>query len=163
MFNLSLPAWEMMIRAVAVYSFLLVTLRLTGKRQIGQLAPFDLVLLLILSNAVQNSMNGGDNSLIGGLISALTLLIFNFGIAWFTYRNKTFARLVDGVPEVIIHNGKIIETRMNREQITHHELETALRQAGCSGVHDVQFAVLETNGAITVIKREPSLSKGSRT
>src|SRR5437868_14356616 len=89
MFNMAIPWWELIVRSVVVYAFLLVLLRLTGKRQVGQLAPFDLVLLLVLSNAVQNSMNAGDNSLIGGLIAAATLVGLNFLVGFATYRNKT--------------------------------------------------------------------------
>ena len=88
MWNLSVPWWELIVRSIVVYVFLIVLLRLTGKRQVGQLAPFDLVLLLVLSNAVQNSMNGGDNSVLGGLISASTLICLNFSLGYLTYRNK---------------------------------------------------------------------------
>src|SRR6266704_1313765 len=88
MWNLSLPWWEFVLRGAIVYVFLLVILRITGKRQTGQLAPFDLVLLLILSNAVQNSMNGGDNSLLGGVISATTLVLLNWIVGFATFRSK---------------------------------------------------------------------------
>ena len=88
MLNLAIPIWELVLRSGVVYGFLLVLLRLTGKRQIGQLAPFDLVLLLVLSNAVQNSMNGGDNSLVGGLVSAATLVALNYGIGLATFKSK---------------------------------------------------------------------------
>ena len=88
MWTMAIPAWELVLRGVLVYGFLLLLLRLTGKRQVGQLAPFDLVLLLVLSNAVQNSMNGGDNSLVGGLISATTLVLLNLVIGYATYRSK---------------------------------------------------------------------------
>src|ERR1700751_5540712 len=100
MFNLAIPLWELIVRGAVVYVFLLILLRITGKRQIGQLAPFDLVLLLVLSNAVQNSMNGGDNSLVGGLISATTLIALNFAVAWGTYRNKWLEATVEGRPQI---------------------------------------------------------------
>ena len=91
MWAIDLPHWwEFIVRAVVVYVFLLVLLRLTGKRQVGQLAPFDLVLLLVLSNAVQNSMNGGDDSITGGMILATTLVMLNFGVGWLTYRSKVW-------------------------------------------------------------------------
>src|SRR5690349_23474953 len=102
MWNLSVPIWVLVVRSVVVYAFLIVLLRLTGKRQIGQLAPFDLVLLLVLSNAVQNSMNGGDNSLIGGLVSASTLIAMNYGIGQATFRNKRLEAIVEGRPQLII-------------------------------------------------------------
>src|SRR5438874_12250816 len=100
MWNLSLPWWEFIVRGLIVYAFLIVLLRLTGKRQIGQLAPFDLVLLLVLSNAEQNSMNGGDNSLVGGLVSAATLVALNYGIGYATFKSKRLEALIEGRPQV---------------------------------------------------------------
>src|SRR5471030_448786 len=122
MWALSLPWWEFLIRGVVVYVFLIVLLRLTGKRQVGQLAPFDLVLLLVLSNAVQNSMNAGDNSLVGGLISAATLVFANWLIGIPTYGNKKLEALIEGRPLVLIHQGQLYEKAMSRAQLTHHEL-----------------------------------------
>ena len=101
MFNIAVPWWELIVRSVVVYLFLIVLLRVTGKRQVGQLAPFDLVLLLVLSNAVQNSMNAGDNSLIGGLIGATTLIALNYIVAMLTFRSKRIEALVEGRPELI--------------------------------------------------------------
>lgn len=150
MWTLSLPWWEFIARAVIVYGFMLLMLRLTGKRQIGQLAPFDLVLLLVLSNAVQNAMNGGDNSVLGGVLSALSLLGVNWLISWSTFRNKRLARLVEGKPEVIVHNGHIYQDVMQRQQLTQSELDAALRAAGCADVSHVHFAILENNGQISV-------------
>src|SRR5215475_10336116 len=109
MWNMAVPWWELVVRSVVVYGFLLILLRVTGKRQVGQLAPFDLVLLLVLSNAVQNSMNAGYNSLIGGLLSALTLVLINFGVGLITWRSKKLASLIEGRPEILIHNGKLFE------------------------------------------------------
>src|SRR6516164_8561507 len=107
MWKATLPWWEFILRGFIIYAFLLVMLRLTGKRQIGQLAPFDLVLLLVLSNAVQNAMNGGDDSITGGIISATTLIAINGLIGRLTYRNKFLQGIVEGKPEVLIHNGKL--------------------------------------------------------
>ncbi len=154
MWTLAIPWWEFIVRGVIVYIFLIVLLRVTGKRQIGQLAPFDLVLLLVLSNAVQNSMNGGDNSLLGGLISATTLVILNYGVGYLTYRNKRLERAIEGQPQVLIHNGQLFEQVMARAQLTHHELNAALRQAGVSCVEDVRNAILENNGSISVIPKK---------
>ena len=150
MWTLSLPWWEFIARAVIVYAFMLLMLRLTGKRQIGQLAPFDLVLLLVLSNAVQNAMNGGDNSVLGGVLSALSLLGINWLISWSTFRNKRLARLIEGKPEVLVHNGHIFQDVMLRQQLTQSELDAALRAAGCADVSHVHFAILENNGQISV-------------
>jgi uncharacterized membrane protein YcaP (DUF421 family) len=153
MWHIAVPWWELVVRCVVVYAFLLVLLRLTGKRQVGQLAPFDLVLLLVLSNAVQNSMNAGDNSLIGGLIAAATLVGLNFFVGFVTYRNKTVEALIEGRPQVLIHNGKLFQDVMATAKLTHHELNAALRQTGCSCVEEVHSAILENNGAISVVPR----------
>lgn len=148
-----MPWWELIIRAVFVYVLLIGLLRISGKRQIGQLAPFDLVLLLVLSNAVQNAMNGGDNSITAGVISAATLIGLNFIAGYLTYRSKLLERIMEGQPEVLIHNGKLFEKVMARSQLTHHELNAALRQSGCLTVGEVQTAILENNGSITVTRR----------
>jgi len=153
MWTLSVIWWELILRGVIVYVFLIVLLRITGKRQVGQLAPFDLVLLLVLSNAVQNAMNGGDNSLVGGLISATTLVVLNYGVGFLTYRSKRLEMLVEGRPEVLIHNGKLFEEVMARGKLTHHEINAALRQAGCSCIEEVHSAILENNGSISVTPR----------
>ena len=148
--------WEMIIRAVIVYGLLLILLRITGKRQIGQMSPFDLVLLLVLSNAVQNAMNGGDNSVLGGIISAVTLVALNFVVGLATYKSKRLEELVEGRPEVLIHNGVLFKQVMERQKLTHHELNSALRAGGCACVEDVHFAILENDGQITVQSRSPS-------
>jgi len=154
MFALGVPWWELIVRSAVVYVFLLVILRITGKRQVGQLAPFDLVLLLVLSNAVQNSMNGGDNSLVGGLISALTLIAINYTIGFATFRSKRLEAIIEGRPQVLIHNGKLFEDVMAKAQLTHHELEAALRQSGCANIGDCHSAILENNGTISVVERK---------
>jgi uncharacterized membrane protein YcaP (DUF421 family) len=150
MFNLAIPWTEFIVRGVVVYLFLLVLLRLTGRRQVGQLAPFDLVLLLVLSNAVQNSMNGGDNSLVGGLISAATLVALNFAVGSLTHRSKRLEALIEGRPQLLIHNGQLFEDVLRSAKLTHHELNAALRRGGCACVDDVHSAVLENNGSISV-------------
>ena len=154
MFTLGIPWWELILRSAVVYAFLLVILRVTGKRQVGQLAPFDLVLLLVLSNAVQNSMNGGDNSLVGGLISATTLIAFNYAIGFATFRSKRLEEVIEGRPQVLIHNGRLFEDVMAKAQLTHHELEAALRQSGCSNIGECHSAILENNGAISVVQKK---------
>lgn len=151
MFNMAVPWWELVIRSIAVYAFLILILRISGKRQIGQLAPFDLVLLLILSNAVQNSMSGGDNSLIGGLLIASVLVGVNFLVGYATYRSKKLEALIEGRPQIIIHNGTLFEDVMAKCQLTHHELDAALRQAGCDSFGNVRSAILENSGIISVI------------
>ena len=153
MWNLSLPWWEFVLRGAMVYVFLLVILRATGKRQTGQLAPFDLVLLLVLSNAVQNAMNGGDNSVLGGVISATTLIALHYGVAYMTFKSKTLEAWIEGTPRVLIHNGKLNEEVMRSELLTRHELAAALRAAGCAEMEHIHVATLENNGQITVSLR----------
>ena len=164
MWNLAVPWWELILRSAVVYGFLLLLLRLTGKRQVGQLAPFDLVLLLVLSNAVQNSMNGGDNSITGGMILAATLVALNWLIGWMTFRSKSLEHLIEGRPVILIHNGHVNRAAMRQTQMTMHELESALRGGGCCGPDEVRYAVLENNGEITVILREkhPAGTTGNR-
>src|ERR1051325_4858737 len=150
MWHSILPWWEFVRRGLIVYVFLLAILRLTGKRQVGQLAPFDLVLLLVLSNAVQNAMNGGDNSITGGMISATTLIVANGIVGRITYKSKKMEQLIEGRPEILIHNGRLFTDIMEREKLTHHELNSALRAAGCACVEEVHYAILENTGQITV-------------
>jgi uncharacterized membrane protein YcaP (DUF421 family) len=148
--NLSLPWWHFVLRALIVYVFLIVILRVTGKRQTGQLAPFDLILLLVLSNAVQNSMNGGDNTVLGGLISASTLIGLHYVVAYITFKSKKMEAWIEGTPRMIVHNGVPNERVMRSEFLTHHELAAALRAAGCHDISHVHLAMLENNGQITV-------------
>ncbi|MDB6129762.1 MAG: hypothetical protein JWM04_869 [Verrucomicrobiales bacterium] len=154
MWAISIHWWEFIVRGIIVYAFLIFILRITGKRQIGQMAPFDLVLLLVLSNAVQNSMNGGDNSVTGGLISATTLIVCNALLSRLTYSNKKLELIVEGRPDILIHNGVLFEDILKKEKLTHHELNAALRAAGCSCVSEVHYAVLENNGQITVHQKK---------
>lgn len=154
MWNMSLVWWEFVLRGLIIYVILIILLRLTGKRQVGQMAPFDLVLLLVLSNAVQNSMNGGDNSVVGGVISAITLVGANWLVGLLTYRSKKIEGLVEGRPEVLIHHGKLFQQTLDHSRLTHHEVMAALREAGCASVEDVQSAFLETDGSISVVPRK---------
>jgi uncharacterized membrane protein YcaP (DUF421 family) len=157
MWELTLPWWELIARSVIVYLFLLVILRLSGKRQVGQLAPFDLVLLLVLSNAVQNAMNAGENSVSAGMISATTLVVLNGLMSLATFKSKKIEALIEGKPRILIHNGHLDEAAMQREKLTHHELMAALREAGCSQIEHVHAAILENNGHITVQLKQVQL------
>lgn len=156
MWDMNVPWWEFVLRGVVVYVFLLVFLRLTGKRQTGQYAPFDLVLLLILSNAVQNSMNAGDNSLVGGLVSAATLIGCHVVLAQLTFRFAWMERLIDGSPQVLVQQGQVNTQLMRKELLSTDELEAALRASGCLHLHEVERATIETNGQITVVLRRRS-------
>ena len=150
MWTMTVPWWELIVRSLIVYVFLLLLIRLTGKRQVGQLAPFDLILLLVLSNAVQNAMNGGDNSVQAGLISAVTLVALNYGIGYATFRSKRLEALIEGRPQMLIHNGKLYQDVMEQQRLTQHELDAALRRQGVSSIGHVHMAMIENNGEITV-------------
>jgi uncharacterized membrane protein YcaP (DUF421 family) len=155
MWTMSIHWSEFVMRAALVYVFLIVILRISGKRQVGQLAPFDLVLLLVLSNAVQNSMNGGDNSVVGGMITAVTLVAMNWLVGYMTYKSKFFEAIIEGRPQILIRDGHLDRKAMERAHLTQHELDSALRRSGCASISDVKFAVLETNGQISVRHKEP--------
>ena len=153
MWQMSVPWWEFVVRGIVVYLFLLVFLRLTGKRQTGQYEPCDLILLLILSNAVQNSMNAGDNSLVGGLISASTLMLCHAALARLAFHFPRVGYWVDGKAQVLIDQGKIDQNLMRQELLTREDVEAALRAGGCLHAHEVERATIETNGQITVVLR----------
>ena len=153
MWQMSVPWWEFVVRGIVVYLFLLVFMRLTGKRQAGQYEPFDLILLLILSNAVQNSMNAGDNSLVGGLISASTLMLCHAALARLAFHFPRVGYWVDGKAQILIDQGKIDQNLMRQELLTREDVEAALRAGGCLHAHEVERATIETNGQITVVLR----------
>jgi len=159
--NLTLPWWEFVIRAGVVFGFLLLLLRLSGKRQIGQMTPFDLVLLLVISNAVQNSMNGGDNTITAGLILATTLVAIDAALGWLAFRNRKVEQLLEGRPIILVHGGKIDERALNEAQMTRQDLQAALRNAGHASAESVRFAVLEITGRVSVIGMEQA--EGSQT
>ena len=142
---------EKLLRSVAVYLFLLVAFRLTGKRQVGQLTPFDLVLLLLISNVVQNAVIGNDNSLGGGLLGAVAILALNRLVVEITYRSKRLRRLLEATPTILVHNGKVWQANLARERVTMDDLLAALRRNGVADVAHVRVAVLEENGGISVI------------
>jgi uncharacterized membrane protein YcaP (DUF421 family) len=161
MLTLAVPWWELVLRSAVVFGVLLLLLRLTGKRQVGQLAPNDLVLLLILSNAVQNSMNAGDNSLVGGLISATTLVGLNLALNRLVVKHRRIERLLEGRPQILVRDGNVYEAALADAGITHDELGGALRQNGCADAREVHLAILETNGSISVLKRHPGTGAGN--
>ena len=153
MFAMSVPWWELVVRGIAVYAFLLALLRVTGRRQYAQYDLFDMILLLILSNAVQNSMNAGDNSLVGGLISASTLMLCHVAMARLAFHFPRVGRWVDGQAQVLIDKGQLNQALMRKELLTRDDVEAALRAGGCLHAHEVERATIETNGQITVVLR----------
>jgi uncharacterized membrane protein YcaP (DUF421 family) len=145
-------ALQIALRTGAIYLVVLAGVRLSGKREVGQMTPFDLTLLLLLSNSVQNAMTGPDTSLIGGVIAATTLLVLNYLIGTLSGVNRRFRRLVEGEPSLLIHDGKPIETHMARERVSMDELERAVREHGIAKCSDVALAVLEVDGSISCLK-----------
>lgn len=145
---------QILVRTAVIYAIVLLGVRLSGKREVGQMTPFDLTLLLLLSNAVQNAMTGPDTSLAGGVVAALTLLLLNYLIADLSGANRRFRKLVQGQPSLLVHDGKIVEAHLAREHVSMDELQRALREHGIASVHDVALAVLEVDGSISVLKYE---------
>ena len=143
---------QIVLRTLVIYLVVLVGVRLSGKREVGQMTPFDLTLLLLISNAVQNAMTGPDNSLLGGIVAAVTLLVVNYLVAEVSGMNRRFRRLIEGSPSLLVHNGQVIESHMAREHVSHDELMRALREHGICNVSDVSLAVLEVDGSISVLK-----------
>ncbi len=144
----------LILRSVVVYAFLLLALRLAGRRELAQMTSFDLILLLVISNAVQNSINAGDNSLTGGLVSAVTLVLLNWGVGWASYRWRRVERALQGRPVRIVTDGKIHFEEMRRELITLAELRSALRKQGIMRVADCEQVVLEPSGTLSIIRRD---------
>lgn len=155
MFALGLPVLEKVLRAVFVYAFLVIGLRLAGKRELAQLNPFDLVVLLTISNTVQNAIIGDDNTVIGGVIGASTLLAVNFIVVRFLYGHERLDRLVEGAADPLVEDGQVKTDRLKHEMITVDELETAARKQGFTSLADVDRAVLEPGGGITFVGRRP--------
>ena len=140
------------LRTTIVYLVILLGVRLSGKREVGQMTPFDLTLLLLLSNAVQNAMTGPDTSVLGGVIAASTLLVLNYLIAELSGGNRRFRRLVQGQPSLLVHDGQVIAAHMAREHVTMDALQQAMREHGIATYHDVALAVLEVDGSISFMK-----------
>src|SRR5437667_7241734 len=148
MFHLGLPIAEKVLRAVIVYLALVALVRVAGKRELAQLNPFDLVVLLTLSNTVQNAIIGDDNSVVGGLVGATTLVGVNYLVVRFLYGHERLERLVEGAPDVLIEHGKVLTERLQKELVTLPELETAAHKQGFASLADVDRAILEPGGTI---------------
>lgn len=150
--------WEIVVRTAVVYAAVLGGIRITGKRQIGQMAPFDLVLILLIANAVQNAMVGPDTSLVGGLLAALVLLLLNLLVGRLNERLPFIERFLEGTPAVLVSDGQMVEANMRKEGIDRQELEQAIREHGVADIAGVELAVLEIDGDISVVPK----SEGSQ-
>jgi uncharacterized membrane protein YcaP (DUF421 family) len=153
MFDMDLPWWEFMVRGAVIYCFLLLMVRITGKRTIGQFTPFDLLVVMLLSEGVSNSLSGGDNSLPGGMIVATTLIALNVFFAVATSRSRKIADLVDGRPVLLGRDGKIFDDVVKSCRVAEGDVEQALREADCP-VHKMKCAFLEPDGKITILQNE---------
>ena len=142
---------EKLVRSVVVYLFLLVAFRLCGKRQLGQLSAFDLVVLLIISNVVQNAVIGNDNSLGGGLLGATTILLLNLLVAYVTFRFRRADRVIEHSPTVLVRHGRILRDNLRRERLGPRDLRAALRHHGVVSIRDIRYAFLEEDGHVSVI------------
>jgi uncharacterized membrane protein YcaP (DUF421 family) len=159
MFALAMPWWEFILRAVVVYVVVLGMVRLTGKRALGQVTPFDVLLIVLLGNAVQNALLGQDTSLAGGLLLAATLIALNYGVGWLTTRNRRMERLIEGEPVLVARDGRLLDSVLRRELITQADFDAALRQQGCRDVEEVELALLEINGHITIVPRRDAQAR----
>lgn len=153
MFSFAVPPWELALRSIAIYIALLIALRLFGKREVGQFTLYDLVLVLLVANAVQPAMTGPDNSLIGGLVIIAALVLLNFVIGRLD-RFGLFRRLIEPEPTLIIRDGQYLQSNMRREGLDKDEVDTAIREHGLDDVSDVAMGVLEPDGAISIVGRQ---------
>jgi len=156
LFVLGVPLIEKIVRPIVVYAFLVAGLRLAGKRELAQLNPFDLVVLLTLSNTVQNAIIGNDNSITGGVIGAATLLVLNYWVNRLLYGHERLERLVEGDADLLIENGVVCEDALKRELITRVDLETAAHKQGFASLDEIERAVLEPGGVMCFFGKRPT-------
>jgi uncharacterized membrane protein YcaP (DUF421 family) len=143
---------EIALRTLSIYILVLVGVRLSGKREVGQMTPFDLTLLLLISNSVQNAMTGPDTSLAGGAVAASTLLLLNYTVGVFSGKNRRFRKFIEGQPTLLVHDGSIIHEHMAKERVSKDELDRALREHGIGSTKEVAIAVLEVDGTISCLR-----------
>lgn len=146
----SMGVGELLLRVALVYAAIFFLMRIVGKKHVGELAPFDLVVLLLLSECVQNALIGEDKSLTGGIIAATGLFCLNHFIGYTAWRNKKAERLLEGRPRLLVRHGKVLNRSLESEQITRSELLEALRREGCASLTNVRYAILENDGGITI-------------
>jgi uncharacterized membrane protein YcaP (DUF421 family) len=157
MFVLALPmVGEKILRPILVYLFLIVGLRLAGKRELAQLNPFDLIVLMTLSNTVQNAIIGDDNTLTGGLLGAATLLLINYLFVRFIHGHRRLEALMEGKRDFLIRDGRVLKPHLDRELMTRAELLAAAHRQGIDSLAEVQTAVLEPTGTVTFTSKKPT-------
>jgi uncharacterized membrane protein YcaP (DUF421 family) len=153
MFEMELPWWEFVARGAIIYAVLLLMVRVAGKRTVGQFTPFDLLVVMLLSESVSNSLSGGDNSVPGGLLIAATLICLNILIAFLTSRSRKAAELIDGIPVLLGRDGKVFEEVVKKNRVAEGDVEQALREQDCD-LSEMQCAFLEADGKITILKKK---------
>jgi uncharacterized membrane protein YcaP (DUF421 family) len=156
MFVLGLPVTEKILRPVIIYVFLVVGLRLAGKRELAQLNPFDLVVLLTLANTVQNAIIGDDNSVTGGVLGASTLLVLNYAVVRFLYTHKKLSQVVEGASDLLVDQGKVQAGHLRKELLTRSELDAAAHRQGFGSLNEIDQAVLEPGGIISFTPKKPA-------
>ena len=156
MFVLGIPLLEKILRPIVIYAFLVISLRLSGKRELVQLNPFDLVVLLTLSNTVQNAIIGDDNTVLGGVIGATSLLVTNYLVVRFLYDHRKLDQMVEGRADVLIENGKVRTQHLRKELITMPQLQAAAHKQGFASLSEVEQCVLEPGGTMTFIGKKPA-------
>ncbi|WP_213602375.1 DUF421 domain-containing protein [Pseudoxanthomonas japonensis] len=154
LFDLGMPWWEFVLRAMVVYVVVLVMVRLSGKRTVGQFTPFDLLVVVLLGTAVQNSLIGEDTSLLGGLILAATLLALNWSVGKLSSRFRRFDELVEGRPVILVRHGHLFRDELAKQSLSEHDFAIARRSAGYATLGEIALAVLESSGEITFIRRK---------
>ena len=154
LFHLSAPWWHFPLRAIAVYVLVMVLVRASGKRAVGQFTPFDLVLLILIGNAVQNGLNGGDNSLTGAALLAVFLIALNYAVALVAARSPGARKLIEGEPVILARDGKVHRDVLHRELVSNADFHEAMREAGCTDIERIRVATLETNGQISIVLAE---------
>lgn len=157
MFEMSLPWWELVLRGAAVYGALLVLMRLSGKRTVGQFTPFDLLVVMLLSEGVSNALTGGEESLLGGLIAACTLLGLNALVSRLSARSDRVRKLTEGEAVVVGYEGRILDARLRSEHVTRDDVLQALREADCD-LADMKLALLEADGKISILRRAEGMA-----
>lgn len=162
MFVPNVDIGELVLRVILVYLAAFTLIRIIGKKHVGELAPFDLVVLLLLSESLQNALVGDDKSVTGGILAASVLFGFSQLMGFVTWRSKKIERVLEGTPKLLVRHGRVLKSVLAREQITHSELLEALRREGCTSLARVRYAVLENDGNITVglrLSRKATLGK----
>lgn len=162
MFDMAAPVWTVVVRTAAIYLAVFIGLRLMGKREMGQMTVFDLVVVLLISSAVQNAMVGRDTSLVGGMVAAFVLIVVNRAVGYLRLRGGRWGRMLEGTPTVLVEDGKFVESHLRREGLDRTEVEMVVREHGLDSVGEVRLAVLETDGAISIVPMTSHVMRGHK-